>query len=75
MTTATTSKSFSILGKGLKLETKADFEPYLKELREIQDVEEIHLGGNTFGVQACLALAEVVKGLHTLKVNYRSRFM
>ncbi|KDQ08580.1 hypothetical protein BOTBODRAFT_118501 [Botryobasidium botryosum FD-172 SS1] len=62
------AKVFSIHGKGLKFESRADIEPYLKELQGIQGVEEIHLGGNTYGVEACLALAEALKGIYTIKV-------
>lgn len=62
------SKVFSIHGKGLKLDTKADIQPHLDQLKSIVDVEEVHLGGNTFGVEACEGLAEVLKGSKTLKV-------
>ncbi|KAG8879640.1 hypothetical protein FRB97_001551 [Tulasnella sp. 331] len=62
------SKVFSIHGKGLKFNSKADFQPYLDELKAVEGVEEIHLGGNTFGVEACEALAEALKGSKTLKV-------
>ncbi len=62
-------KSFSIQGKGLKFETKADIEPYLKQIEVINGIEEIHLGGNTFGTEPCIALAETLKGIDTLKVS------
>lgn len=38
-------KTYSIHGRGLKLNTKEDIEPYLKDLRALKDVEEIHIGG------------------------------
>lgn len=64
------SRSFSIHGKGLKLETKEDIEPHLAAIRAVPGgVEEIHFGGNTLGVPACLALAETLKGINTLKVS------
>ncbi|KAF8338024.1 Ran GTPase activator [Cantharellus anzutake] len=61
-------KSFSAQGRGLKFETKADIEPYLKQIKDIDGIEEIHLGGNTFGTEPCIALAETLKGVNTLKV-------
>ncbi|PVF92848.1 putative ran GTPase activating protein 1 [Serendipita vermifera] len=62
------TKIFSIHGLGLKLSTKEDIEPHLAKLRTLPDVEEIHIGGNTLGAPACQALAEVLKGLKSLKV-------
>ena len=64
---------FSIQGRGLHLDTTADIEPHLRDLHALRDtVEEIHLGGNTFGVEASLALATELKELTVLKVIYRS---
>ena len=63
------SRSFSMHGKGIKFETRESIEPYLKEIRSIPGgVEEIHLGGNTFGVEPCKALADTLKSVDTLKV-------
>ena len=62
--------SFSIHGQGLKLNSRADIEPHLKVLREMKDVEEVHFGGNTLGVEASEALAEVLSDLKSLKVSY-----
>ncbi|KZO95922.1 RNI-like protein, partial [Calocera viscosa TUFC12733] len=61
-------KIFSLAGQGLKLDSRADMEPHLEALRAMADVEEVHLGGNTLGVEACRALAEVLEPKHTLKV-------
>lgn len=63
------SKSFSILGKNLKANTKADLEPYLSELVSMHDVEEVHFGGNSLGVEACQAIAEVLKAKAKLTVG------
>lgn len=63
------SKVFSLVGQGLKLDTKADIQPHLDKLEEISDLEEIHLGGNTLGVEACQALADVLAKKKTLKVG------
>lgn len=73
LTHATMSKSFSILGKNLKAETAADLEPYLSQLKEMEDVEEVHFGGNSLGVDACKAIAEVLKDKKSLKVRRGSR--
>lgn len=65
------SKVFSILGKNLKAHTAADLEPYLSELKAMEDVEEVHFGGNSLGVEACQAIAAVLKEKKTLKVSCR----
>jgi Ran GTPase-activating protein 1 len=64
-----TSRVFSIHGQGLKLNSRADIEPHLKTLREMKETEEVHFGGNTLGVEASEALAEVLTGLKSLKVS------
>ncbi|KAH8085413.1 hypothetical protein BXZ70DRAFT_956983 [Cristinia sonorae] len=56
----------SLHGKGLKLNTRADIEPHLTE--DPNTLEEIHLGGNTIGVEAAEALAEYLKKTQVLKV-------
>lgn len=61
------SRIFSIHGEGLKLNSRADIEPHLKVLRAMTDVEEVHFGGNTLGVEASEALAETLSGLTSLK--------
>lgn len=65
---SSSSKVFSILGKNLKANTAADLEPYLSELKELEDVEEVHFGANSLGVEACQAIAEVLKTKKHLKV-------
>ena len=60
---------FSIQGRGLKLGSRVDKEPHLKELRATKDVEEVHFGGNTLGIEACEALAEVLRDLKSLKAR------
>lgn len=69
MSSSSSTKVFSILGKNLKANTAADLEPYLTELKELEDVEEVHFGGNSLGVEACQAIAEVLKGKKSLKVG------
>lgn len=58
---------YSIHGKGLKLDSRADIEPYLREINP-EVLEEIHLGGNTVGVEAAQALAEVLQKATKLRV-------
>ncbi|KAK6609312.1 RAN GTPase activating protein 1 [Botrytis cinerea] len=66
MTTAT--KIFSLEGKGLKLDSAADVEPYIKTLREMKDVEEVRFLGNTLGVEACRVIGEVLGEKTNLKI-------
>ncbi|KAL7423130.1 Ran GAP Rna1 [Cryptotrichosporon argae] len=61
-------KVFSILGKGLKATTRAELEPYLSELAAMDNVEEVHFGANSLGVDACEAIAEVLKDKKSLKL-------
>jgi Ran GTPase-activating protein 1 len=64
---APNTKIFSLEGKGLKLDTKEDVEAHIKGLREMVDVEEIRLLGNTLGVEACKVLGEVLETKKTLQ--------
>lgn len=66
---ATSTKIFSLEGRGLKLDTAADLEPHITALRAMQDIEEIRLLGNTLGVEACEALAKVLETKETLQVS------
>ncbi|KLT38864.1 Ran GTPase activator [Cutaneotrichosporon oleaginosum] len=68
MSSSNGGKVFSILGKNLKANTKADLEPYITELADLHDVEEVHFGGNSLGVEACQAIAAVLKEKKSLKV-------
>jgi len=61
------SKIFSLHGKGLKLHTEADIDPWLNGLDPTK-IEEIHLGGNTIGVKASQALAAFLEKATNLKV-------
>ncbi|KAF9483425.1 RNI-like protein [Pholiota conissans] len=63
----TSSTIFSLHGKGLKLDTRADLEPYLKDV-DPTIIEEIHFGGNTIGVDASEALSEFLSKTTVLKV-------
>ncbi|KAI0699954.1 RNI-like protein [Cerioporus squamosus] len=59
--------TFSLLGQGLKLDTRADIEPLLAKY-DPTIIEEIHLGGNTIGVEAAQALAEFLGKTTQLRV-------
>lgn len=66
-----TSKILSLHGKGLKLDSRADVEPLLKDC-DAASVEEVHLGGNTIGVEAAEALAEFLQRAKSIKVRASS---
>ena len=67
---APSTKVFSLEGKGLKLDTAADVEAHIKPLREMNDVEEVRLLGNTLGVEACKVLGEVFETKKALQVIF-----
>ena len=66
---ASLNKAFSLEGKVLKLDTAADLEPHIAELRAMNDVEEVRLLGNTLGVGACKLLGEVLATKKSLRVS------
>ncbi|KAJ1673718.1 Ran GAP Rna1 [Spiromyces aspiralis] len=69
-TTAPTSDSriFSIEGRGLTLTTAEDIKEWIEAIHNVQDLEEIRLNGNTIGVEAAEALAQVLNSKPTLRV-------
>lgn len=66
---ASSTKVFSLEGRGLKLDTATDVEAHIKPLRDAQDVEEVRFLGNTLGIEASAALAKVLETKKTLKVS------
>ncbi|KAK0731810.1 hypothetical protein B0H67DRAFT_597625 [Lasiosphaeris hirsuta] len=64
---ASSTRIFSLEGKGLKLDTAEDLEPHIAELRA-SDIEEVRLLGNTLGVGACKLLGEVLATKKNLRV-------
>ena len=60
--------TLSLLGQGLKLDTRADIAPHLANF-DPAVIEEIHLGGNTIGVEAAQALAEFLAKTERLRVR------
>ncbi|CAO1616607.1 unnamed protein product [Sympodiomycopsis kandeliae] len=68
MASETNPRSFSIVGKNLKLNTAEDIQPILDDLDKVENLEEVHFGGNTLGVEASKALAKNLEQKKTLKV-------
>lgn len=64
---ASTSRILSLAGRGLKLHAREDIEPWLKDV-DPTIIEEIHLGGNTIGVEAAKSLAQFLDKTTSLKV-------
>ena len=64
---STSTTVFSLQGKSLKLDSRSDIEPHLKDV-DPTVIEEIHLGGNTIGVEAAKVLAEFLEKTTILKV-------
>lgn len=61
--------TFSLEGKALKLDSAADMDKHIAELKANNDVEEVIFVGNTLGVEACKALAQVLESKKKLKVS------
>lgn len=63
---------FSLQGRTLKFDTTASIEPHLVELDQINELIEVKLGGNTFGVEACAAIAKALVSKSDLQVSHTS---
>ena len=61
------AKIFSIRGQALKLDTAADLEKHIGPLKDNADVEEVHIEGNTIGVEASEALAKILETKQNLR--------
>ncbi|KAI0754746.1 RNI-like protein [Daedaleopsis nitida] len=59
--------TLSLLGQGLKLNSRSDMEAHLARF-DPTVIEEIHLGGNTIGVEAAQALADFLGKTTKLRV-------
>lgn len=62
--------TFSIVGKGLKLNSAADVKEFVEAIEQMPDLEVIKLSGNTLGVEASQALGKALESKTKLKVNY-----
>ncbi|RCH87254.1 hypothetical protein CU098_001311, partial [Rhizopus stolonifer] len=58
---------FSIVGKGLKLNTASDVQEFVETINQMDNLQVIKLSGNTLGVEASQALAESLKTKTHLK--------
>lgn len=67
------STVLSLLGQGLKLDSRADIETHLAGI-DPTAIEEIHLGGNTIGVEASQALGDFLAKTTRLRVRYTNSF-
>ncbi len=65
---------FSLEGRVLKFNTVEDIQPHLDDLDKIQDLVEVRLSGNTFGIEAGRAIAHALKKHSGLQVLYSSSF-
>jgi Ran GTPase-activating protein 1 len=61
-------KLFSLEGRGLKLDTAEDIAPHIESLKGNDEVEEVRFLGNTLGIGACEAIAEVLKTKKNLQI-------
>ncbi|KAH8550784.1 hypothetical protein BGW37DRAFT_495855 [Umbelopsis sp. PMI_123] len=59
---------FSIEGKGLKLNTAEDVQPFVDTILQMDDLQEIRLSGNTIGVEAGKALASALQSRKNIKI-------
>jgi Ran GTPase-activating protein 1 len=64
---------FSIVGKGLKLNTAADVKEFVETINKMDNLQVIKLSGNTIGVEAGQALAEALKTKTHLKVKKKMK--
>lgn len=60
---------FSIEGKGLKLNTAEDVQPFVDTIVQMDDLQEIRMSGNTIGVEAGKALASALQSRKNIKVS------
>ena len=58
----------SVEGKSLKFNTAEDVKEIVKDIEAINNLREIRLSGNTFGVEAARAIAKAMKKQDALEV-------
>ena len=61
--------TFSISGRGLKLDVAQDIQVYLEEMAAVRPLKKIVLCGNTLGVDAARVLGEALYNAKDLEVN------
>ena len=65
-------REFSLTKKALKLDTAAQVEEYCNAIKTTKNLQIVRLDGNSFGVEACKALAEALsqaKRLRTVNLS------
>ncbi|KAF9434478.1 hypothetical protein BGZ76_007967 [Entomortierella beljakovae] len=60
--------TFTIEGRGLKLESAADVQEFIETIEKMDELENVILSGNTFGVEACRALSTALAKKPLLKL-------
>ncbi|KAI7816606.1 putative ran GTPase activating protein 1 [Gamsiella multidivaricata] len=60
--------TFTIEGRGLKLDSAADVQEFIATIEGMDELENVILSGNTFGVEACRALAAALAKKPLLKL-------
>jgi hypothetical protein len=60
---------FSIEGRGLKLNTAEDVQPFVDTILQMDDLQTLKLSGNTIGVEAGKALADALQSRNKIKVS------
>ena len=65
--------TLSLLGRGLKIDSSSDMEAHLSDF-DPTVIEEIHLGGNTIGVEAAQALGAFLAKTTKLRVRNYTQF-
>jgi Ran GTPase-activating protein 1 len=61
------AQTFSLAGKGLKIDTKEDLDKHIEQLSSSSTITHIDLSGNTLGVPACAALAPILSSQSSLE--------
>ncbi|KAF9571706.1 hypothetical protein EC968_000224 [Mortierella alpina] len=62
------TKTFTIEGRGLKLDSAADVQEFIDIIAKMDELENVILSGNTFGVEACRALSVALAKKPLLKL-------
>lgn len=66
--------TFTIEGRGLKLDSAEQVQEFIDTIAGMEKLENIILSGNTFGVEACKALAAALAKKPLLKVLRNEQF-
>ena len=69
MSVKSSNNVFSIEGKSLKLDNAEDVQEFVNSILEIENLQEVILSGNTFGVDSTQAITRALKEKNTIKVR------